>query len=44
MQMKYTLTSIMSPLFVEHLNMVTQNFETKISSVNFLRYYPYHPS
>ena len=41
--MKYTLTSITSPLFVEDLDMVTQNFKTKFSSVKLLRYYPYHP-
>ena len=39
----YTLTPIMSPLFIEHLDIVTQNFETKISSVKLPRYYPYHP-
>ena len=39
----YTLTSIMSPLSIEHLDIVTQNFETKFSSVKLPRYYPYHP-
>ena len=30
------LTSIMTPLFVEHLDIVTQNFETKFCNVNSL--------
>ena len=29
----YSLTSIMSPLFIEHLDIIIQNFETKFSSV-----------
>ena len=32
----YTLTSIMSPLFIERLDIVIQNFETKCSIVNSL--------
>ena len=33
----------MSPLFIEHLDIVTQNFETKFFGVKLPRYYPYHP-
>ena len=33
----------MSPLFIEHLDIITQNFETKFYSVKLPRYYPYHP-
>jgi hypothetical protein len=40
---QYILTSIMSPLSIEHLDIVTQNFDTKFSSVKLPRYYPYHP-
>ena len=39
----YTQTLIMSPLFTEHLDIVTQNFETKFPSVKLPRYYLYHP-
>ena len=35
--------SIMSPLFIEHLDIFTQNFETKFSIVKLPRYYLYHP-
>ena len=37
------LALIMSPLFIEHLDIITLNFETKFSSVKLPRYYPYHP-
>ena len=40
---RYTLTSIMSLLFTEHLDIATQNFETKFSSVKLPRYNPCHP-
>ena len=40
---QYSVTLITSPLFMEHLDIATQNFETKISSVKLPRYYPYHP-
>ena len=43
LQLKYSLTSIMSPLFTEHLDIITQKFETELSSVKLPRYYPYHP-
>ena len=33
----------MSPLFIEHIDIITQNFETEFSSVKLPRYYPYHP-
>ena len=33
---------ITSPLFIEHLDIVTQNFETQFSSVKLPCYYPYH--
>ena len=39
----YTLTSIMSLLLVEHLDLVTQNLVTKFSIVKLPCYYPYHP-
>ena len=39
----YTLTSIMSPLCIEHLDIVTQNVEMKFSIVKLPRYYPYNP-
>ena len=40
----YILTSITSPLFIEPLDIVTKNFETKFCSVKLPCYYPYHPS
>ena len=33
----------MLALFTEHLDIVTQNFETNFSSVQLPRYYSYHP-
>ena len=42
-ELPYTLTSIMSPLFIEHLDIVTQDFKTNFSSVKLGRYYPCHP-
>ena len=35
----YILTSIMSPLFIEHLDIVTQNFKTIFSNVKLPHYY-----
>ena len=40
---KYCLTLIMSPLIIEHLDIVTQKFETHFHSVKLPCYYPYHP-
>jgi hypothetical protein len=39
----YSLTLIMSPLLIEHLDIVTYKFETDFLSVKLPRYYPYHP-
>ena len=33
----------MSPLLIEHLDIVTYKFETDFLSVKLPRYYPYHP-
>jgi hypothetical protein len=42
----YSLTLIMSPLLIEHLDIVTLKFETDFLSVKLPRYYPHqchHP-